>query len=231
MRFTKNRYMKRTGCIICTFLFLISILYSTVSYVYAKETSGIVTIEIQTKLSVGDGTDKYKVSSMPFVFELVSDEADAPLPLTKEVTINGEGKGAFVIPVNEQGTYKYQIHQITKEEKGLKLDKKKYDVTVYAKMDGQGKLVTWLVGTDHDTDKKVENFTFENSYTKETETPKPNTPENPRKPDYKKSGSMPKTGDATNITVYAGLGVLSAALLLLVYKRKREDKKNKKYEH
>ncbi|HEL0567383.1 TPA: Cna B-type domain-containing protein [Streptococcus equi subsp. zooepidemicus] len=54
-------------------------------------------------------------------------------------------------------------------------------------------------------------------------TPKPNTPENPNKPDYKKPGSMPKTGDTSNITLYAGLGILSATLLLLMYKRKREE--------
>lgn len=231
MRITKNNYRKRLSIIAVAFLFLFSLLYSGTSHVYAKEYDSSVNIEVQTKLMVSDGTNKGQMPTIPFSFELKSEDPNAPLPQTKQVSINGEGKSGFSIIFDKEGTYKYQIHQVTKAEKGWTLDARVYDVTVYVKNDGQGKLIAYFVGIDHDSDKKVDTFTFENRYTKNSETPKPNTPENPSKPDYKKPGSMPKTGDATNITVYAGLGILSASLLLFIYKRKREEKKNKKYEH
>lgn len=227
MKSTQNRYMERMSFIICTFLFLFTLLHSGVSRVYAKEAETMVHIDIQTKITVSDDM-KEQTSTMPFVFALTGED-NAPLPESKEITIKGEGKGSFTISVDKEGTYKYQIQQMTKETKGWKLDSKKYDVTVYAKMDGQGKLVTWLVGTDHDSDKKVDTFSFENSYVKDSE--KTNTPENPSNPGYKKPDSMPQTGDGTNFKIYAALIVVSGGLLaLLAYRKRREDKKNTQYE-
>ncbi|MGM0209112.1 hypothetical protein IGI96_003636 [Enterococcus sp. DIV0421] len=221
----QTNHRKRWKLIVFAFLFLFSLLYSGVSHVYAQEVDALVNIEVQTKLTVSDGENKEQIPTIPFSFELTSEDPNAPLPQAKQVSINGEGKVNFSILFDKAGIFDYQIHQITQEEKDWTLDHKIYDVTVQVKADGQGNLIPAVVGNAQGSTEKAGNFVFNNHYTKKAEIPNPSISENLGKLNYKKSGTMPKTGDMTNSTLYAyiGLGILSVALLLLIYKRKRKE--------
>lgn len=226
MGIAKNNHRKRWALAGCAFLFMFSLLYSGTGHVYAKESAASVNIEVETTFSVNDGINKDRLSSALFVFELTSEDPDAPLPQAKQAGIDGEGKVNFTILFDKAGTFDYQIHQVTQEQKDWTFDRKIYDVTVQVKDDGQGNLITAVVGNAQGSIEKSGNFVFHNHYTKKAETPEPGASENPDKQDYKKSGSIPKTGDMTNSTLYLymGLASLSAALLLLIYKRKRQEK-------
>lgn len=214
-----NKYLKKFNIVALAFLLFFSLLCSGEDFVYAKEKSALVNLELQTRIMSSGGAGKEQIPTTSFSFELTSEDPGAPMPELKRVSIDGEGKASFTLPFNKIGIFDYQIRQTTKWEQDWKLDNKVYDVTVVVKEDEQGGLITAVVGSVKGSEEKSSSFLFENYYTKKVE------PKNPGELDGKKPGAKPDTGDTANVYtyMYAGLGSLLLALSLIISRRKKRN--------
>ena len=159
--------------------------------------------------------------TVTFQFRLTA-LANAPMPEgstngQKTISITGTGEADFgQIKYDRVGTYRYTISEIIVSRTGWTYDRTVYNLTVTV-TEHEGRLVaekalTKADGAPATSGKAV----FTNKYKKPEEPPKPPPEEpKPQKPD------RPRTGDESNIWLWAIMMIVSAFALrfLLLYQR------------
>lgn len=95
-----------------------------------------------------------------FIFKLVAENDNTPMPLEDELKILGEGQANFgSIEYKEAGVYRYQVYEMLGEEKGYEYDDRIYMLVVTVK-DVEGQLEVSAVLEDRNDD----HITFTNNY-------------------------------------------------------------------
>lgn len=169
----RGEYMRKVGrkkrkngqrVLFFCFLFLI-IVYSREIQVSAEENKASLNLEIENRILTKKSLDKRKIQTMGFVFEIIPEEPQCPLPAVKEVKITGEGKAVFdTIYFTEAGNYSYRIRQKTTEQKNWKLDTREYKVKVSVKNREKNQYLLTVYGFQDGSEAKTDAFRFENFY-------------------------------------------------------------------
>lgn len=209
-----NGIIRKLSCSLAVFLFCSMLLYA-LSITAHAETLLNATAEIQfTTKAVG--VDE---TSEAFTFVLEAADKDAPMPDGAELTITGTGAAGFFITYDQVGEYTYRLY----EESGM-ADRWTYDDTVYT--------VRVYVLWDEDTN-SLESYViyydgegyktqavFINTYEPEIVTPTPTLSPTPTP-----ARSTPRTGDNSNIRLFAVIESLCLLIFLcLLAKRRRTQR-------
>ena len=151
--------------------------------------------------------------------------ANAPMPEgssngQKHISVTGAGEGDFgQIKYNRVGTYHYTISEINGDMAGWTYDKTIYNLTVTVTQDN-GRLVAEKAMTKADGSLAAGKAEFTNKYEKPPAPPKP--PAEPTKPPVQPNGPFsPKTGDESDIWLWAIMMVVSAVALRALLLRRR----------
>lgn len=149
-----------------------------------------------------------------FSFNMEADNVNFPMPEgsedgKKSVTIQGEGAVDFGnITYTQAGVYTYKIHERQESLKGYTFDKTIYTMTVTV-TDNKGTLEAERVINVLDG-KKADKAVFTNQY---------KSPSDGKDP--------PKTGDDSNMTLYAVIAAVSAVgIAFLIYAKKNKKKED-----
>jgi len=151
-----------------------------------------------------------------FQFKLAA-VGEAPMPVgsangEKAIMIHGAGEASFgQITYDKTGTYNYLIAEVQAGDTGWTFDNMVYTMTVTVKSDG-GQLVAGQTLSKTDGTLAGSKATFVNKYISEDKPKEPVTPSNP---------DRPKTGDNSNIWLWATVLVASAFALRFVLSDKR----------
>jgi len=179
-----------------------------------KATAVLPDVEIDLKGSVPSKDEDY-------VIKLQALDASYPMPEGSKdgvytMTITGEGKKALPkIAYPELGIYKYKIWQKKGDNSKCTYDESVYHMTISVTnnktMDGYSVVVALYKEGVTEKQEKVE---FVNTYkSSSSHKPKPEPP--------KPEPLTPKTGDYTNVAMYAVLMSVSALALILLFVKKR----------
>lgn len=146
-----------------------------------------------------------------FKFSLTAEEKTNPMPKRsidgkKVITIQGEGESEFgVWSYTSVGIYRYTVSEEDTGEKGYSYDKTVYTITDVVE-DEEGQLIVMREITNSDK-KQVDTCTFQNQYTADSFGMD------------KGAGYTPvKTGDTSNIVLWAIILVIAAMSILGVVK-------------
>lgn len=165
----KNRKIFFAFCIL-----LLSVICMGGLRTEAEENKIPLNLEIENDIGLKAGTDKNIGQDIPFVFEIIPEEAKNPVPPTREVKIIGAGKAAFkTIYFTTPGNYKYIIRQKTEGNKNWNLDNREYRVNVSVKKAENNRLSLSVWGFIKGSDEKTDVFQFKNLYRGKTGTPHP----------------------------------------------------------
>lgn len=146
--------------------------------VRAAETAGAAdayrcSINIPVQVTVSGDTAQQE----GYTFTIEKETADAPMPESNVLTINGTGSGNFAsIEYTEPGDYVYRVYQITGKTEGMTYDTSSYQVTVRVVNAENGGLAAEIWAVKNDSNQKVDSIRFDNQYDDGQE---PATPTNP----------------------------------------------------
>lgn len=180
------------------------------AYAYAPSVNEIpVTVELS-------GTLPSKAED----FTIILQAADSSCPMPEgakddvySMTITGANTRKLpAISYDKVGIYNYTISQAKGSTAKLTYDETKYTLTVQVtnKQDGSDELAVTAIVFPEDSTKKVDGVKFTNVYPTVTPTPAPTATANP---------NAPKTGDESNVALYAALALISLAALAVAVKR------------
>lgn len=165
-----------------------------------------------------------------YVVELKAQDMSAPMPTGARdglayLTIEGEGKAAFVIQCDALGVYEYTLRQLPGSAANAAYDKQTYRMTLYVTNGADGMTAAAALYQQDATDKLVA-ATFTNSY-KAVATPPPTATPKPT-PRPTANGELTPTGVEDRWPVYvAGMAVLGcialAMIVVLCRKERHED--------
>ena len=162
-------------------------------------------------------------TNVQFGFRLTAQD-NAPMPpssagTVKTIYITGAGEASFgQIQYTKPGTYRYTISEIVESRTGWTYDRTIYILTVTTKIQN-GSLIAAKVLTKAGGAAAGDKAVFTNSYHDKPNVPdKPNDPGNPGKPGIT---DIPKTGDNSNLWLWAISMITSAVALrmLLLYRK------------
>lgn len=164
-----------------------------------------------------------------FVLEVVT--ADAPMPQDVEITVAGGESGSFgPIAYTEPGDYEYKVYQKSGSEKYFTYDASVYQVTVRVTNTDDGGLTAIIWAVKDGSGQKVDKIEFLNAYkppAAATTKKKKTTGTVARKTatkTTKQSLGKTKTGDASQIRLWASVAGLSAlCLVLFVFAGRRKE--------
>ena len=166
-----------------------------------------------------------------FQYTLTAKEPGNPMPEgstdgTYGFTIKGE-KEMDLPPMVFQSTGRYQ-YQLEQTGMGTNsrytYDREVYTITVYIKDQGSGGLSAEVTAA-RSNGEKVERMAFHNHY--KTDGGKAYVP-NPTKPTgHKSTANTVKTGDDTNLVLWAGLLLITSLYLAVIFIKKQREKSRK----
>lgn len=139
-----------------------------------------------------------------------NDESGYTLPTTAAASKDGGDIDFSKITFTKEGTYKFTVSQDNLGKEGYTYDDSTYVVTVTVTLDKATNKLVPVIKLEKVKDgvtTAVDAISFANSYKKPT-------PANPSVEPSKPS-DRPQTGDTTNVAVWGGLFLLSAALLVV----------------
>ncbi|HEL0567328.1 TPA: Cna B-type domain-containing protein [Streptococcus equi subsp. zooepidemicus] len=129
------------------------------------------------------------------------------LELSKNNNWSGTFEKLAVSEKPDSKPYEYTIKEVGETGNSIKFDGKLYEVSYKGSM--------------------KDGFTIVNKENLPQIPLKPTPPDKPNKPDVPKTNTpknLPKTGDSSNIVVYAGVMILSAGILLFMTSKRRKTK-------
>lgn len=141
-----------------------------------------------------------------------NDESGYTLPTTAAASKDGGDIDFSKITFTKEGTYKFTVSQDNLGKEGYTYDDSTYVVTVTVTLDKATNKLVPVIKLEKVKDgvtTAVDAISFANSYKKPT-------PANPSVEPSKPS-DRPQTGDTTNVAVWGGLFLLSAALLVVCF--------------
>lgn len=205
-----ERKKRKNGQRVLLFCFLfLTIVYSREIQVSAEENKAPLSLEIENRILTKKSVDKSKIETMEFVFEILPEEPQCPLPSVKEVKITGEGKAVFdTIYFTEAGNYSYCIKQKTTEQKNWKLDTREYKVKVSVKKREKNQYILTVYGFQDGSETKTDAFRFENFY---EGVDKSGDSSKSELSHYVKTGD--KTSGNLEILLLAGAGIVIIGIL------------------
>jgi len=162
------------------------------------ETLTAVTARIEFTNKIA-GADK---SSKAFTFVLEALDKDAPMPDHAELTVTGAGTEVFFITYDQTGEYTYRLCEKLGKAERWTYDNAVYTVKVYVLWDEKtNQLEAYTLYYNEESYKMK--AVFMNTYESETvvsSTPKVN---------------LPKTGDDSNVRLFAVIGLFSLLICLI----------------
>ncbi|RHR25837.1 hypothetical protein DWX43_17075 [Clostridium sp. AF19-22AC] len=188
--------------------------------VYASEKAVSVSLDVNQSFSLEKGT----APTDQFYYKLTATEENNPMPdghLGGEYAFSIQGNSKYMMkPMTYQapGTYSYQLVQtVENEAEGYTYDKRSYGITVYVKNGQSGNYITELI-IKNESGEKVSGITYQNTYNKKDTIV--NTPI--VTPGNNASHANPiKTGDTSNLTIWALLAFIALGCLLVIIKTKK----------
>lgn len=187
----------------------------------AEEPTATISIPISC---VGENTDE------TFTYKIVPNENNKAHYKIENDTLqlkNG-AKGAFEVEVNQVGNYLFTIEQSKGSDSSTTYDTSSYlvNVDVYWEDEAETQLTGVAVAYKNDSETKSE-IEFKNIKTVKKEESKPVSTPTPANPTNAK-----RTGVTDSTGMWLKLGATaSAALLVLVYLKKKQDRKEETHEN
>lgn len=176
------------------------------------------TVSIPAEVQVA-GEDAPSRTEFCVVLEALSE--DAPMPTETSVTLD-KGTAAFgPVSYTVPGDYRYKIYQIAAEQDFFTYDDTVYTVTVRVVNAENGALEAEIRAIEDGKSDKADAILFCNEYDPpviETETE--------TEAAAKKQTDTPKTGDETNLVLWAGLLAVSALIAAILAFERRRRKQN-----
>ena len=205
--------MKRWMSIILGTVLAVMCVMSMTVLAFAAEEPG-VTVPVTVSIS-----GKKPRPAEDYTIQLKADDASFPMPEGSDggvytMTITGaDTKDLPTITYDRVGIYTYTIYQVAGSNKKCTYDGSVYTLTVYVTNaeDGSGLEATAVLRLDPDGD-KLSGVKFVNKYKTVRPTPDPVTPETPR------------TGDESNLFLYAGLCAVSMGMIAVLCLKRKEAK-------
>ena len=207
----------------------------------AMAAEGLVT-EVPVRISLS-GTLPEEAEDFSVVLE--ADDASAPMPEGSDgavctLVISGEGTKSFpVIRFPRVGIYRYTISQQGGSNADCTYDNSVYHLVVTVTNDEAGGLGAVSVLYRNEESEKLDCASFENVYVTETETEtesetetETETEKQTEKQTGTKKSDAPKTGDSTNLTLWAvlmGAAVVIVAAAILAKKKLTAGNGGKNY--
>ena len=149
----KRIELKKVSIVFLTMLLFLSIQIPA----FAADTDTTVKIPVEQVFN-SKNTD----ASDEFMYALLTDQSDAPMP--DGSNMKGNIAAEITMNIRNAGQYHYKICQITEKKENYSYDERNYDITVEAfyNADNQLKVITVVENQDGE---KVSGISFKNSYT------------------------------------------------------------------
>ncbi|TDW20627.1 pilin isopeptide linkage protein [Breznakia blatticola] len=230
MQKVTKKWIKFSICCLLLFVAAIHTIENTHVYAANKEVSIILPLR---QVVTTETTKNVEDFSFDYCLEALSE--NAPLPDGKDgstytfsLTGNME-KNIGVIRYENVGVYKYSLYQIHMDDlKNFTYDTKVYTLTVYIKWDRDGDLIAEIIG-DNGSGEKPEKLEFVNTYKKTVIDDTTDDKNDGKKSNEQYSdgdGKQPDTGDVTRTKDYIACILISAIVILVLYKSRKREKQN-----
>ena len=185
-----------------------------ITFANTYDTPDAVDQDLTGNVSLGGDRKTSDIKAGDFTFKVTpdagNDESGYTLPNTAAASKDGGDIDFSKITFTKEGTYKFTISQDNLGKEGYTYDDSTYVVTVTVTLDKATNKLVPVIKLEKVKDgvtTAVDAISFANSYKKPT-------PANPSVEPSKPS-DRPQTGDTTNVAVWGGLFLLSAALLVV----------------
>ena len=185
-----------------------------ITFANTYDTPDAVDQDLTGNVSLGGNRKTSDIKAGDFTFKVTpdagNDESGYTLPNTAAASKDGGDIDFSKITFTKEGTYKFTISQDNLGKEGYTYDDSTYVVTVTVTLDKATNKLVPVIKLEKVKDgvtTAVDAISFANSYKKPT-------PANPSVEPSKPS-DRPQTGDTTNVAVWGGLFLLSAALLVV----------------
>ena len=185
-----------------------------ITFANTYDTPDAVDQDLTGNVSLGGDRKTSDIKAGDFTFKVTpdagNDEGGYTLPNTAAASKDGGDIDFSKITFTKEGTYKFTISQDNLGKEGYTYDDSTYVVTVTVTLDKATNKLVPVIKLEKVKDgvtTAVDAISFANSYKKPT-------PANPSVEPSKPS-DRPQTGDTTNVAVWGGLFLLSAALLVV----------------
>ena len=185
-----------------------------ITFANTYDTPDAVDQDLTGNVSLGGDRKTSDIKAGDFTFKVTpdagNDESGYTLPNTAAASKDGGDIDFSKITFTKEGTYKFTISQDNLGKEGYTYDDSTYVVTVTVTLDKATNKMVPVIKLEKVKDgvtTAVDAISFANSYKKPT-------PANPSVEPSKPS-DRPQTGDTTNVAVWGGLFLLSAALLVV----------------
>ncbi len=185
-----------------------------IAFANTYDTPDAVDQDLTGNVSLDGDRKTSDIKAGDFTFKVTpdagNDESGYTLPNTAAASKDGGDIDFSKITFTKEGTYKFTVSQDNLGKKGYTYDDSTYVVTVTVTLDKATNKLVPVIKLEKVKDgvtTAADAISFANSYKKPT-------PANPSVEPSKPS-DRPQTGDTTNVAVWGGLFLLSAALLVV----------------
>lgn len=185
-----------------------------IAFANTYDTPDAVDQDLTGNVSLDGDRKTSDIKAGDFTFKVTpdagNDESGYTLPNTAAASKDGGDIDFSKITFTKEGTYKFTVSQDNLGKKGYTYDDSTYVVTITVTLDKATNKLVPVIKLEKVKDgvtTAADAISFANSYKKPT-------PANPSVEPSKPS-DRPQTGDTTNVAVWGGLFLLSAALLVV----------------